>query len=385
MKISDFIPSRDNNFNLIRIIAAYAVLITHSFALAIGTSEAEPFHRTLGMTMGSIAVDVFFITSGFLVTASLLTRQSTVEFIWARALRIFPALFAMLLLTVIGFGLFFTTLPWSAYFTDPNVHRYFIKCLTLISGVAYELPGVFENNPYKNSVNGSLWTLPYEIKMYIMLAILWGSLRITPVFRPKAFKFVIVLSTVLAGILVIAAHFHFIENAPFLRLFFMFFSGSTFFILKDRIVLSHTVFTIFAAALLLASLNHHVFFVIYIATLAYLLFYIAYIPTGFIRHYNKLGDYSYGVYIYAFPVQQSTAALFPGISVLSMILVTTVVTFTLAILSWHLLEKHALKLKGSYVNHTQKLLSTIGSRYPFPNTSLMGRLDKACFTQWRKR
>ena len=80
MKLSNFTQGgRDNNFNLIRVIAALAVLITHSFALAIGTGDAEPFQQTLGMTMGTIAVDIFFITSGFLVTASLLTRQSIIE------------------------------------------------------------------------------------------------------------------------------------------------------------------------------------------------------------------------------------------------------------------------------------------------------------------
>lgn len=86
MRLSNFTQGKDNNFNLIRMIAALAVLVTHSFALAIGTQDAEPFRQSLGMTMGAIAVDVFFVTSGFLVTASLLTRQNTIEFIWARAL-----------------------------------------------------------------------------------------------------------------------------------------------------------------------------------------------------------------------------------------------------------------------------------------------------------
>ncbi len=102
MRLSNFTDGRDNNFSLIRIIAAFAVLITHSFALAIGTGEAEPFQKFLGMTMGTIAVDIFFITSGFLVTSSLLTRQSVIEFVWARVLRIYPALLVMLCLTVFG-------------------------------------------------------------------------------------------------------------------------------------------------------------------------------------------------------------------------------------------------------------------------------------------
>lgn len=101
MKLSHYTQGRDNNFNLIRIVAAMAVLITHSFAL---TGLAEPFRDSLGMSMGDIAVDIFFITSVFLVTASILTRQSALEFLWARILRIYPALLVMLFITVFIFS-----------------------------------------------------------------------------------------------------------------------------------------------------------------------------------------------------------------------------------------------------------------------------------------
>jgi peptidoglycan/LPS O-acetylase OafA/YrhL len=360
MKLSDFTKGRDNNFNLIRIAAAYAVLVTHSFALAIGGENAEPFREALdGMTMGSIAVDLFFVASGFLVTASLLTRQSIIEFVWARALRIFPALFVMLLLSVSALGLFFTTVPWFTYLVDPKLFKYFLKCLTLLGGVAYELPGVFEGNPYKNSVNGSLWTMPHELRMYVMLALLWISLRATRRLRSEAFKVTVVSGALLAAPLVILNHLGVIrDDSHFVHLFFMFFSGAAFFVLKDRIVLSYSVFCVALAALFLAMLyDRDIFYFVYVATIAYILFFVAYIPAGFIRKYNKLGDYSYGVYIYAFPVQQSIAALLPGVSVLSMVIISSAITFLLAVLSWHCLEKHALELKGHYVNRTQRLLA----------------------------
>ncbi len=106
MKVADLAQGKDNNFNLIRIIAAYAVLVQHAFPLALGPKTVVPLEVSLGVTIGMIAVDVFFMTSGFLVTASLLARKSTVEFVWARVLRIFPALFVMLMLTVFGLGLY---------------------------------------------------------------------------------------------------------------------------------------------------------------------------------------------------------------------------------------------------------------------------------------
>ena len=123
-KLADFTEGRDNNFNLIRIVAALVVLITHSFALAAGTSAAEPFQKSLGMTTGSIAVDAFFITSGFLVTASLSKRRSVLDFVVARALRIFPALLVMLLLTVFGIGVFFTSMPVQGYLAAYKTYFY---------------------------------------------------------------------------------------------------------------------------------------------------------------------------------------------------------------------------------------------------------------------
>jgi len=110
-----------------------------------------------------------------------------------------------------------------------------------------------------------------------------------------------------------------------------------------------------AIALAIAASNQQAFFVVYILSTAYILFYLAYVPSGVVRKYNRLGDYSYGIYIYAFPVQQSIAALFPGISILQMILISAIVTTLLAILSWHLLERRSLKLKEHYVDHTRRL------------------------------
>ena len=138
----------------------------------------------------------------------------------------------------------------------------------------------------------------------------------------------------------------------------MFFSGAAFYVLKERIRLSCPVFWLFIIAQLSSSIiNKDAFFVLYVLTIAYILFYVAYIPSGFIRKYNQVGDYSYGIYIYAFPVQQSVAALVPGVSVLGMLLISAPATFLLAALSWHLLERRALDLKKLYAGHTRRILS----------------------------
>ncbi len=357
MKLSEYSQGRDNNFNLIRILAALAVLVTHSFALIYGTAEAEPFRGSLGITLGTIAVDVFFITSGFLVTASLLNRQNTIEFIWARFLRIFPAMFVMLILTVFGLGLVFTSIPWQDYLSHSQTWIYFVKCATLIAGVEYNLPGIFENNPWKNAVNGSLWTMPYEVRMYSILAVFWVALGVFPRFRAKTLTWVILICSLIAGFLVIGIHFTSGQENQFVRLFFMFFTGASFFILKEHIVLSRRIFWFFLISLCFSMFSKNAFFVIYLITIAYCLFYISYIPSGIIRKYNQLGDYSYGLYIYAFPVQQSIMALFPETTVITMILFSLPIALSLAALSWHLLERKALGLKAYSISFTKKFAS----------------------------
>ncbi len=360
MKLSDLAQGRDNNFNLIRIVAAMAVLITHSFAVAAGSSDAEPFRERLGMTMGSIGVDVFFVTSGFLVTASLVARQDVLEFACARILRIFPALVVMLIFTVFGVGTFFTSQPPASYLANHDTYFYLLKCATLITGVAEGLPGVFEGNPYKNTVNGSLWTMPYEIRMYLILAIMWVVLRVAKKGSGKIFQLATVAACVVAGAFVIVRHFYFPPEGQFGRLFFMFFTGASFYVLREHIRLSGSCFWLAVMTLTLSVLvNRNAFFVVYQLTIAYVLFYLAYIPSGYVRKYNQLGDYSYGIYIYAFPIQQSVAAMVAGISILSMVLISASVTLLLAALSWHLLERRALTLKALYVGYTRRILACL--------------------------
>jgi peptidoglycan/LPS O-acetylase OafA/YrhL len=354
MKLSDVSQSRDNNFNLIRIVAALAVLVTHSFAISTGARESEPFLVSLGMTMGSVAVDVFFITSGFLVTSSLLNRQSTIEFVWARVLRIYPALIVMLGLTVFVIGPLFTVLPLTSYFLDFRTSGYLLKCAFLVSGVVFRLPGVFENNPYQGVVNGSLWTMPMEMRLYITLAVLWFVLRFMNNSRLKAFKISIIILALISCILVLTRNAHFLHGIP--KYSFMFFTGSAFYVLRDYIRISNMLFLSIVICLFITINNKHIFFFVYHLTIAYLLIYLAYVPAGFIRKYNLLGDYSYGTYIYAFPIQQSIAALIPGISTPYIILITVPVTILLSAISWHILEKRALSLKGNCAVCTRRLL-----------------------------
>ena len=354
MNLSHYAHGRDNNFNLIRVAAALAVLVSHSFALSTGTTAAEPLRHNLGMSLGSMAVDVFFIVSGFLITSSLLNKQSAVQYAWARVLRIFPGLLAMLLLSVFVIGALFTSLPLVAYYAHPDIYLYLIKCGTLITGVAHTLPGVFVHNPYPYFINSSLWTLPCEIALYTIPAIVWFALRTSPPQQLAVFHALVIISTVVAASLILISHFYYAAMNYYAQLIFMFSMGAMFYLLRNRIVLSKKLFFLLAAGLALSTLNQHVFFVFYSAILAYLVLFLAYVPAGLIRRYNRAGDYSYGIYLYAFPLQQSIAAMVPEISTLSMLGLSAVTAILLAILSWHLLEQRVLRLKIHSLKNPRK-------------------------------
>ena len=369
-RLSCFTGSRNNNFNLIRFVAASLVLFTHSFVLSTGSENAEPLRTTLGTTFGTIAVDVFFVASGFLVTGSLLGRKNIADFLYARIVRIYPGLLVAIALTVAVLGAAFSQMRLSAFLGNPETVRYIIKDSTLVSGVAGRLPGVFEHTPYKGAVNGSLWTLPYEVWMYAILAIMWLIAGSAGPMREKSLKYVVLgaaaLGTVVvtANILGISAfsgvHGHLTQQYA-MHLPAMFFVGSAFYLWRDRVVLSGSAFAICAATVFVSTYNRSAFAICYQLLLGYIVLYLAYIPSGWIREFNRIGDYSYGMYIYAFPIQQIIASLIPGVSPLVMLMLSFPASLVLAALSWHLIEQHALRLKKRAVERRRPSQSVLQS------------------------
>jgi peptidoglycan/LPS O-acetylase OafA/YrhL len=232
-----------------------------------------------------------------------------------------------------------------------------MKCSSLVFKIAYDLPGVFETNPYPNVINGSLWSMKHEVRLYALLACLWVVASLTKSFKVSAFRtLVVVLALVLNGVLlayVIAQE----QVSAVLKLFSLFVSGAAYSVLKDRIPLSReVVWVLIAASVVCGVIDNLLFVVVYILSSPYVLLYVAYVPGGRIRRFNSIGDYSYGVYIYAFPVQQSLAALIPGVSPAAMFVMSLPVTLIFAVLSWHFMEARALTLKAYFSGKVRKLL-----------------------------
>jgi len=175
--LGDFVRDggRDNNFNLMRLGAAVLVLFSHSFALASGQPSDEPLRGILGVSLGTLSVDLFFVISGFLVTCSLLQRRNLRDFFAARFLRIYPALWIMVGVVVLFLGTRFGDTSLPMFLKSPDTVRFLKRNLTLVFG-NYDRLGLHEFGmlPYPHAVNGSLWTMPFEIWMYLALASIWA-------------------------------------------------------------------------------------------------------------------------------------------------------------------------------------------------------------------
>lgn len=356
--LAEYTNGRDNNLNLIRFFCAFLVLFSHSYALTKTSESHEPLSYLANISLGSVAVDIFFIISGFLITKSYINKTTLTSYIKARALRIYPALIPMTIFCII-LGGYHTTLPIKDYFTNTEIFKFFINNSILLFGIEHNLPNVFHFNPFPNEVNGSLWALRYEIKMYALLAFIYSTvLFLSKKFNCLKLKFIFLTFTTLSLSFYIFNHFVNIIDSHYPRLFSMFFMGATYYLWRDTIKFRSLSILFISAILCISLLNKNIFFVTYCLTLPIIIFYLAYIPSGFIRKYNKLGDYSYGLYIYAFPIQQAIVSYQPNISVQAMVFYSFIITLLCAILSWHIIEKYFLDKKKILKISYKKALKT---------------------------
>jgi peptidoglycan/LPS O-acetylase OafA/YrhL len=309
-----------------------------------------------------MALDGLFVTSGFLVTASLFQRGDLNHFLWARGLRLYPGLWVCLPLTVFVLAPLLTTLPAKDYYASKETWTYFWRGMRLFDGIRYSLPGVFETNPLKGEFNGSLWTLPVEVRMYVYCAVGWLAFSWRPSWRAPALK---IVAPVVALCLYVPIVRHVWQGVTINNVdvaIFMFFVGATFYFWRDRIFLSWAALVALPLLVAGAALaGPKLALSVYLLCAAPFLLHLAYLPGGIIRNVNSWGDYSYGIYIYAFPVQQTLALLFPGMSLVAMILGSGAIAWAIAWCSWRLVEKRAMEMKNSCADATQRLFDRVGA------------------------
>ncbi len=334
----------NNRFDVLRLLAAWLVLFSHCFPLG-GQPQNEPLASTLGIdTLGGLGVAIFFVLSGYLVTLSLQRTDSMLVFMRKRAVRIYPALVVTCLLCALVLGPTLTSLPLAEYWSHGMTWNY-LKTSSALS-IKYALPGVFADNPLPNAVNGSLWSLPYELRCYLVLMVL-SMLPLSLKTKTLGAFGVLLAFTLLRPTVPPASPFDEFAGLDYYdsKLGLLFVMGALFAAWRDFLRPS----ALLGLALLVAmvALPHgNLQLVFWLCGSGMLVLWLALYGMWLPAIPARMGDWSYGAYLYGFPVQQVLAqAGVPQWGMGWFVLCSTVLTLALAGLSWHGVEKPAMRWK----------------------------------------
>lgn len=328
---------KDNNFDFLRFLAALLVVTSHSFWLHGGPyPELALFGDT---AIGTLAVYMFFIISGYLISASWLHSRSALDFVAKRLIRIFPALIVATLLTVLLIGPLATSLPLSEYFSTGRTWQYLSNLLLWIQ---FDLPGVFAANPFPTTVNGSIWTLPFVMFMDLTLI----GLSLTGQFNRTVILTGFVSLTLVHLILLPQLG---IRSQSVLNLFSLgmfFYAGVVLYLFREYVPLTWKI-ALPLLALMTAGVSTAVWPLLLGLGLPYLVIYAAHLDIPRLPRFGKYGDFSFGIYIFSFPLQQ-LMMLWIGPEQLSLgafMALSYAASLAVGVVSWHFIEKPALRLK----------------------------------------
>jgi peptidoglycan/LPS O-acetylase OafA/YrhL len=319
---------------------AVLVIFSHSFALLHGGDDTDPLMRfSRQLPWGAVALDAFFIISGYLVTHSLLRSSSSLNYLARRARRIYPGFVVACLVCGLLVAPFAIPRPAAAF--EPGV-------LAKLGAGALTLRGLFvdnafAHNPFPRSINGSLWSIAYEAWCYVLLLLLalTGMLkarRVAVLFGlsvTASLAFEVFRPEIHAGVL---GHV-FGWPAIWARLLPFYLGGSVFYFYRESLPLTNVGAALAAIGLVVGALMPP-WLTPALPTLgSYLVFWLAFHPRVRVPNAAKYGDFSYGVYLYAFPIQQLLVSARPELQPLLLFAIATPLSVLCGALSWHLVEK----------------------------------------------
>jgi peptidoglycan/LPS O-acetylase OafA/YrhL len=341
------LTDRDNNFDVLRLVAAALVLVSHAFFLTGHRDPVDPLTDESGL--GSIGVLIFFAISGLLVTRSWLNEPRVLPFAIKRALRILPGLVVVLVFTGYVLGPLVTTADRLDYLTGAPPAKYVVGHTLMLGDRSFMpgrlmgtapnvLPGVFEDHRSEH-MNGALWTLPVEVAAY-GLVLLAGLLLVF--WRAGTAR--ILLAIALASTTMMALRGGGEIAYPLLAAFA---GGALLYLVRSQVALTAPLFAA-AAALWVAS--YHLPLVPQLLlvglTVPYVVVFLGFGAIDRLRPLTRPGDVSYGLYLYHWPVCQAVISATGAGSLVVVTALTAVVTYILAFASWRLVERPALRLKG---------------------------------------
>jgi peptidoglycan/LPS O-acetylase OafA/YrhL len=346
-------------FDFMRVALALSVLAFHCVEIVEGNFVR--FSATPGWFMDYAILPMFFSLSGYLIAASA-TRLRLKDFLINRGLRIVPALAVEIILSAVILGGIFTTLPKLDYYLSSGFWHYFTN---IFGWVNFYLPGVFEDHP-ETSVNNSLWTIPWEVMCYGIMS----ALIITNVIKTQKLHWIVPAGAVfmwlgylicenfifkdgpIEGVFFHALHHLFVYRGNVLLITFLL--GIAIYLFRDRIPYSWPLFwfcagTCAAAACFLPAAWHWtpVSTLILAPILVYITMFLGLTRLPNIPFYST-GDYSYGIYLYGMPVQQTLYELFHFGNEWVLLLWSAVFSTLFAAFSWHLIEKQVLRLRKKF-------------------------------------
>jgi peptidoglycan/LPS O-acetylase OafA/YrhL len=325
-----------NCFDFLRFFFAFNILLAHLCEL----SQSKHLSFLSNFSNSAIAVQGFFVISGFLVAKSYTNTPSIKKYFIKRAKRILPAyIFVVFFMTI--FLSIFSTYNFSEYFKDPHVYYYFGWNVFFLNFLHPCLPGLFENNLHC-AVNGALWTLKVEEGFYIILPIIFYFISKTR----KAFAVLITLYFLsIVYWFVMDSHFHKPLFAKQLPGYLAYFVVGIFLFLNYQLLLRNKIIILSLAVLTLVILS---FFylpinIFYPAAFGTIVIISAY-SLPFLNNFGKNGDFTYGIYIYHFPIFQLFRQydLFEKFDPILMAILAISFTFLCAVFSWHFIEKRFL-------------------------------------------
>jgi peptidoglycan/LPS O-acetylase OafA/YrhL len=328
-----------SGFDYLRLILALSVLVWHSYPISYGGAAASEIWNSWFGALIRLILPMFFALSGFLVCSSLLRVDSITKFLAYRALRIFPALSVEVVVSAFILGTILTRVPLHDYFLDSQFRAYLANIFGIVH---YNLPGVFESNPIPSAMNISLWTVPYELECYIALTLLFvfGLTRQ----RFFLFSFSAAMIAIIAYGLAsgTAGYNDQIVSGKILVLSFL--AGVGTYIYRDFIKHSAAMAALAAIVSVILASNPYLAFFLPVP-ITYLTVYLGLLDPK--RHRLMLsGDYSYGIYLYAAPAQQTIRYLLGDHNTWFINAALAIpVAIAIAVMSWFAIEKPFLRLK----------------------------------------
>ena len=329
-----------NNYDFFRIFAACCIIFYHSFSLLAKQNE-EPLNQITNrrVDFSLIGLSIFFCISGYLIAKSAVRSPTVLNYLWKRFLRIQPLLIVTCFFTIFLIGPIFTERSLIGYFSDGNTYAYFRNIMPLF-GVQFYLPGVF-THLHDEGVNGSLWTLIVEERLYLLMTLVF-------LYRKDKSNYLAFLIGLVNVLYIVNRYFFSGEMIPYLsgRAFFyalLFLNSAALYLLKIKFKKNQLIYILIGSVCLIIGILLPHTDVLYFIAFPLLVNAIAN-TEGRLNYAGEYGDFTYGTYVFSFPVQQILVS--KGIiNPYNLFFITIAIVLPLAVLSWKFIESPFLRLK----------------------------------------